>query len=98
MFEFSANEIQLVYDQGYPMRIGFVVEKPDGSSVGEETLNSGKWSTDMVSWNVYRSDRDQMQTFHNMTGEAVFRLDDNGEQYMNPRKTCADWHQVPTSW
>ena len=89
-----ADEIQLTYDQGYPARIGFVVLKDDGSSYGEETLNSGRWSTDPSGINAYRADRDVMQISHNTTGEAIFRLDNNGGSYSNPRKSCSDWYMV----
>ena len=94
LFGCSADEIQLMYDQGYPGRIGFVVATSETSSYGEESLNSGRWSNDPMSLNVYRADRDRMQARHNYTGVAVFRLDNNDNMYINPRKACADWYQV----
>ena len=43
---------------------------------------------------TYRVDQKVMQP-HNMTGMAVYRLDDmDGQQLYNPRKKCHDWHAV----
>lgn len=66
----------------------------DGTFHHGETGNSGKWSTNPDLPNAYRADRARLQTGHDATGTAVFRLDSNGANYYNPRKDCVDWYQV----
>ncbi len=88
----STEELQLLY-YGYPDRIGQVRQGRDHRVHATEDANSGHWSVLPDMPNAYRASQKLLQG-HGRKGMLIYRVDNNDENYYNPRKRCRDWYEV----
>ena len=82
--------LQLLH-KGYPARVGYAIYTSTGTAHYEEDLNSAEWSVHPDRLNVYRLDR---HATGSLEGFLFYQLDDNPENFLNPKKSCTDWYNV----
>ncbi|XP_078573089.1 uncharacterized protein LOC144859950 [Branchiostoma floridae x Branchiostoma japonicum] len=74
----------------YPARIGYVTRLP---LYDVEDPNSGEWSRHAGEANAYRMERKVSPTTGRL-GRVIYQLDDNDNNYVNPRRACQDWYEA----
>ncbi|KAK2163651.1 hypothetical protein NP493_1450g01045 [Ridgeia piscesae] len=61
----------------------------------EQDKNSGQWSTDPAKLNAYRVDQHALQNdTHQLLGVLSYKLTQQMDNHVNPRKRCLDWYNV----
>ena len=85
--------MQHIY-KGYPARIGVLASLPSNNSWKIlENNNSGHWSVHENDLNAYQMSEKVLQS-GGKKGFLFYKLDDNIDDFVNPRQTCMHWYEV----